>query len=108
MTYVQSKRKKQHTPIKIIVVAMLLITIIALFGLKSAASENSTTDIRTYTSVQVAEGDTLWEIASRINEEFYNGKVNIKTLIENIRTENQIQSIVIQPGEILKIATDLK
>lgn len=101
-------RKKTHKSNRIIIVTVCLIAIILIFGSKSAANGNTNSDIRVYTSWEVQNGDTLWDIAVQINSEFYNGNANVRELVQHIKTENSIHSVVIQPGEILKIATDLK
>lgn len=108
MTNRISKKSRKQSNSRTLVFLFILISIFFLFGTKSTASSNIENPVSMYTTVEVTEGDTLWDIASQINKDFYNGEANIKSLIEHIKTENHIKSIVIRSGEQLKVAVNLE
>ena len=52
-----------------------------------------------YSAIVVHQGDTLWTIASQ-----HRGKgTDIRSLIDQIREANQLDSVLITPGQTLKI-----
>ncbi|GBF11350.1 LysM peptidoglycan-binding domain-containing protein [Tepidibacillus infernus] len=55
-----------------------------------------------YIEVIVQEGDTLWSIA----KPYYNGKMDFRELIYNIRELNELSEAMIYPGQVLKIPLD--
>lgn len=57
--------------------------------------------------IQVEKGDTLWGIAQDLNNTVFNHAHDLRYLIYVIEEANDLNSPVIQPGQILKVPLDL-
>ena len=57
--------------------------------------------------IQVEKGDTLWGIAQDLNNTVFNHEHDLRYLIYVIEEANDLNSPVIQPGQILKVPLDL-
>lgn len=53
-------------------------------------------------SIRVVEGDTLWDIANKISE-YSNKKLDVREIVYEIKTLNNINGSDIYPGDVLII-----
>ncbi len=79
----------------VIVILVILISLISF-----TTSLGKTNEV--FTVIEVMRGDTLWKIASKYN--FTNQ--DIRSLIYEIETINEIDSALLVPGMKLKIPTN--
>lgn len=97
-------QKKRKNKFFIWVIACLIF----VFTFSAQAMPKTAADLPQYTEVTVAHDDTLWAIANRVNELYYHDQMNIKQLIEHMQTTNNLRSVVIHEGQVLKVATNLE
>lgn len=60
-----------------------------------------------YVQVTVAYGDTVWSIASNFNHKYFEDTKDIRKIIHYINKENQIDSNIIYPGDVIIIPSDI-
>lgn len=80
-------------------VIFLSIFVISIFMAKVSLSYNS----KTYKTIYVSSGDTLWSIASDLqNTTYYNGK-DVRFIISDIKEINNLKNCNLTIGDELKI-----
>lgn len=89
---------------RIMVIAVLAVTACALIGfgsfLGSSTQASDDTNYKYYTSVEVKNGDTLWDIASEhITEEYK----SLQEYVIEVKALNGLQSDSIKSGQSLVI-----
>lgn len=88
----------------ILIVAALLLAVCALIGfgsfLGSSSQASHDTNYKYYTSVQVRNGDTLWDIASEHITEEYS---SLQEYVTEVKALNGLQSDSIKSGQSLVI-----
>jgi LysM repeat protein len=78
----------------------LFILLISITNILKPSSKVYSNILETsFIEVKVSKGDTLWDIASHYMPEEY----NIRKMIYNIKTTNQMKTSYIFPGEIIQI-----
>lgn len=78
-----------------------IIIVLSLFIVKSSLSHVNTT----YKSVYVESGDTLWSIASDLqNEDYYKNK-DVRYIIQDLKSINNLKSSNLSINQELKIPT---
>lgn len=88
-------------------VRAIIIILAVTFGILFLISTNtfSHQEIK-YKNIAVIEGDTLWDIAEneRKNNTYYKGQ-DIRDIIENIKSINNLKTSNLKAGQTLEIAT---
>ena len=87
---------------KIVFIAALILSIIAGRKLVSAHDDrkNEPVNFTCYKSIEVQEGDTLWNIASAYADE----GTSVKAYIKDLKEINHLDSDSIQEGSYLTVA----
>lgn len=85
-------KKKLYKAILIVLTVSVILIPVTSFKAKGSNTVK-------YTKVIVYPGDTLWSIASKHNYT----KADIRKIVHNIRTANNLESAVIMPGQELVI-----
>lgn len=95
------KKRNMNLTLWVVVIAVILLSI--------GAQANSPTeeDRIHYTTLIVAEGDTLWELAENVNRLYYNNAYDLNDLVKHLREFNHLNSVVIVEGQTLTVAMDL-
>ena len=79
-----------------------IIVWLILFGMVQLyISETSQTELlnKSIKPIEVKHDQTLWEIASVINDGTYNNNM----LISAIKEMNNMESVIIKPGQVIKV-----
>lgn len=82
--------------------------LIFVFSFSAQAMPKSAADLPQYTQVTVGQDDTLWAIANRVNALYYDNELNVKQLIVHLQNTNELRSVVIHEGQVLKVSTNLE
>lgn len=85
----------------IIIVAVLVASIICIFGstiITFANGENEKELVKSYTSVEIQAGDSLWSIAENYTSDF---KINIEDYINDIISTNNLTSKEVHAGQFI-------
>lgn len=78
---------------------IILMVVMIIAGISVSEAYEPTRTI----SVTVSYGDTLWSIASEINEEHHDDSMDIRELVYDIQKFNGLESAMIQPGMVLEV-----
>jgi len=81
------------------ITSLFVILAVIVFSLLSNNKVHSSVHIVEFDEVEVVEGDTLWNIATRYLPE----KTDIRKMIYDIKEFNQMDNGPIHPGDIIKI-----
>ncbi|CCJ33826.1 MULTISPECIES: cell division suppressor protein YneA [Caloramator] len=81
---------------KLLAVALILIILIIPFYKKANSQSQSKIN---YIYVTVESGDTLWKIAKKHKTD----KQDIRKLVYEIRKANNLESLIIYPGQTIKV-----
>lgn len=82
-----------------LVVLSLAVVLTSLFGFKAGAgTEDQVGAPTSYLEITVAQGDTLWSLASRLAEES-----DPRDLVDQITSINSLASSQLQAGQTLRI-----
>lgn len=60
-------------------------------------------EVSSYVTVEVEEGDTVWEIAKEVNNNFFDHKKDTRTISFAISEENNLDNYFIYPGQKLVV-----
>lgn len=85
------------------VMSMMFLSLL-LFTLFSTALGSLTangSDYSQYVTIEVSSGDTVWEIAKNINNNYLNQKEDVRLIVFAISQENQLNDYFIYPGQEL-------
>lgn len=99
----QKYKRRRNRKWIIWIIASFIITL----NLSAQASPKTAADLDRYVSVTVTPGDTLWEIAEDVNALYYQNTMDPRKIVEHMTEVNQIQSVVIQEGQTLKVSMSL-
>lgn len=80
---------------------LTLILLSMFFSYLTGSEISSAESLKTYKTIIVVQGDTLWEIAKTNKSE----NQDIREFIFKIRTENNLNSETIYPGQKLTLPT---
>jgi len=94
----KNKRKKLRK-LPCFLVVIMLIGIINLLSGGFAAKANDQNQVRELQSIQVAAGDTLWDLVS----EYYHYDSDIRKAIYEVKQINNLDNAKIIPGQIIYI-----
>ena len=101
MTYITSHTKRSNRGLlyrRMRAIALLvIIMVIAGIGISEAYEPTKTIQL------SVGNGDTLWQIASEVNSEYYQDKKDPRELVYEISSYNNLSSAMIYPGQELTI-----
>ena len=88
--------------LQLAIISLTVLTILVTFCIvtQHVFAFSSNKRVKTFMSIQIEEGDTLWSIAKTYRTEEYK---DIRAYIEEIKTSNGIQSDVIHEGNYLII-----
>lgn len=93
------RQNKRRSFAGLITLTLILIVILMLSGIQSADAFKPVS----YENCTVVSGDSVWSIASNLNQDHYDGKSDVRKLVYNICEANQLDSPVIHPGQTLQI-----
>lgn len=96
----EAARKQNIIFIGIIVIAVFIIIASVLFGAIKAQAAQNRISYKYYTSIQVAKGDTLWNIAADYITDDYD---DMHDYIEEICSINHISDDDIHAGQYITI-----
>lgn len=106
---VEIKRRRERVVAKqktmLGILAVLIISLIIIFGsamITFAKNENKPEPIKSYVSIQVQNGDTLWSIAESYTESY---DIKINDYINEVKSMNSLSSDDIHTGSFLIIPT---
>lgn len=87
---------------------LIIIAIISIFACKSTFSFDDKND-KSYKTIYVANGETLWEIAEneQKSNDYYKDK-DIREIVYSIRRINKLESSTLYNGQELKVAIELQ
>lgn len=92
-----ANRRRFTFSVSFLLIILLSISILAFTSISARGETN-----KQFISVHVNSGDTLWSIARTHSDETN----DIREVVYNIQTENQLISSVIHPGQELLIPID--
>jgi hypothetical protein len=78
-------------------VVIMCTSIAALVSFGSSEADSRSTAV----NIVVNQGDTVWKIASRINEKYYNNEKDIRDITYGLRSLNEIEGSLIYSGDEL-------
>lgn len=100
-TYITSREKRAQKGITYrrirTVVLLVILMVVAGIGISEAYEPTKTIQMT------VGNGDTLWQIASNVNAEYYQDRKDPRELVYEISSYNQLDSAMIYPGQELEI-----
>ncbi|MFW6016051.1 MAG: LysM peptidoglycan-binding domain-containing protein [bacterium] len=98
-TYVQNEYKKNNKK-NVLNKLVLIVLLLAIVLMISIITTNGSYAVK-YKTIIVKEGDTLWNIVK--NKNYYEKDPRI--LINEIKKVNNLNSVILQPGQKIKIPT---
>ena len=90
-TYAEKNNKKMVTSLLITGLILVIMTLMALSSYGSKPIK--------YDEIVIKNGDTLWGIVETINK----NNEDPRKLIGNIKRINNLDNVVLQPGQIIKV-----
>lgn len=91
----KGRQKKSSFRIKMIVITVfLLLSLTIVFAINSQGSK-----VIEYQQIVVEQGDTLWSIASRYNQE----NQDTRRIINQIKRINKLDDVILQPGQTIRV-----
>lgn len=78
---------------KFVIIMCILISSVVIAGTSDAERKPETV---LYT---VEEGDSVWTIASNINENYFENHRDTREIVYELRVSNNLDSLMIYPGE---------
>ncbi len=87
------------------VMSMMFITLLVftLFSTALGTLTASGSDYNQFVTIEVASGDTVWDIASTVNTDYLEQKEDIRLIAFAIAQENKLDNYFIYPGQALVV-----
>ena len=84
-------------------ISFLLFLLFFIIGIACNSFDVMGEEISDYVMIEVELGDTVWDIAKEINEEFFDHKMDTRKISYAISQENNLENYFIYPGQKLLI-----
>lgn len=85
------------------ILLILGIIVLGFFGISNVSCSHGEIE---YKTIYVSNGDTLWSIAkSEVSDNEYYFNKDVRDVIENLKTVNNLSNISLKVGQELKIPT---
>ena len=83
----------------VFIIFSMYIFFMALSFFRSFGTAQDISDEIAYEEIYVIEGDTVWDIAL----EYKPDKIDVRDIVAEIKEFNELESLNIKPGDIIKI-----
>lgn len=84
-------------------ISFLLFLFFFIIGVACNSFDVMGEEISDYITIEVESGDTVWDIAKEINDEFFDHKMDTRKISYAISEENNLEDYFIYPGQKLLV-----